>query len=77
MLQLTKTTHNRLNYVSALLQTRGGSVVTLNIYIFIRTTMCTIQFQLKYFAHKETNSSLTKKMCLTVSHPAPSDSGSE
>ena len=67
MLQLIKTTHIRLNSVSALLQTRGGSVVLLKKYIFIHTTMCTIQLQLKYFVHKETNTSLTKKMCLIVS----------
>ena len=38
MLQLIKTAHNRLNSVSALLQTGGGgSVVILkNIYLFVR-----------------------------------------
>ena len=66
MLQLIKTIHLIVLTLYHHYQMHG-SVVIPTTYIFIRTTMCTVQLQLKYFVHKETNKSLTKKYPHTFS----------
>ena len=93
MLQVTKTIRNRLNfYIGIIVNKRHDSVVIVKLYIYSYDNVynsITIEVSL----HKETNTPFTKtcythslhysahtlprKLCLIVSHPAPSDSGSE